>query len=103
MEITNKQVYKKLEEIHKDIKLLQRAESEMLQDELKIMASESQLLKTLDKQVPLQFTSIVDWKRYIWDTCEFRKPLEKTREIDFICGKTGTKCRYADCFRNKVK
>jgi hypothetical protein len=103
MEITNKQVYKKLEEIHKDIKLLQRAESEVLQDELKIMASEGELMTTLSKQVPLQFTSIVDWKRYIWDNCEFRKPLEKSKEIDFICGRTANKCRYADCFRNKVK
>jgi len=103
MKITNDTIYKKLSQIHKDIQALKEEESEVLKEEAKIVIEEGKLMKILDKEVDLQFESIIDWKNYIWDACPYKKPIEKNKEIDFICKKTGNKCRFGDCFRNKLK
>ncbi len=103
MKITNAHIYKKLDQIQKALNRIQEEESEVLKEETKIVMEETQLLKLLDKNVDLQFESIIDWKNFIWDSCPYKKPIEKSKEIDFYCKKTGNKCRFADCFRNKKK
>jgi hypothetical protein len=101
MKITNEQIYKKLERIDKVLAVLNREEIAVLKAEKKIKMEEGALLKILNKNISLQFDNIIDWKRYIWDNCPYRKSHEKGKEIDFFCKKTSNKCRYADCFRNR--
>jgi hypothetical protein len=110
MAISNDQVYKMLEKIQQDINLLRKEETEVLKEETqvlkeegKIVMKEGKLMGLLNKKVNLQFDNIIDWKHFIWDTCEYKRPIEKNKEIDFICKKTGNKCRFQDCFRNKAK
>ena len=103
MKITNEQIYEKLEKIQKEVSRLKQEESEVLKEEAQIAVEESKLMKLLDKDVDLQFSNIIDWKNYIWDSCPYRKSIEKNKEIDFLCKKTGNKCRFQDCFRNKKK
>jgi regulator of replication initiation timing len=103
MKITNETIYKRLNQIYADIKILKNEETELLKEETKIELEEGKLMKLLDKEVDLQFDNIIEWKNYIWDTCPYKKALEKNKEIDFICKKTGNKCRFQDCFRNKKK
>ena len=103
MKITNEQIYRKLGQLQKDLKKLKEEETEVLKEETQIVMEEDKLMKLLDKSVDLQFDSIVEWKTYVWDTCPYKKPIEKNKEIDFLCKKTGNKCRFSDCFRNKKK
>ena len=105
MKVTNETLYKKLQQIHKDIKELKNEEtdynSRIIQEESKIIIEEAKLIKLLDKDIHVQFENIIDWKNYIWDNCPFRQALEKNKEIDFFCKKTQNKCRFDDCFRNR--
>jgi hypothetical protein len=103
MAISNDEIYKMLEKIQKDIRVLNKEESEVLREESKIVLEEGKLMGLLNKKVNLQFDNIIDWKHFIWDICEYKKPIEKNKEIDFICKKTGNKCRFQDCFRNRAK
>lgn len=107
MAVTNDKIYRKLQQMHKEIKELKDEESvfnnRIINEESKIMVEEAKLIKLLDKDINLQFENIIDWKNYIWDTCPYRKAIEKNKEIDFICKKTHNKCRFDDCFRNRRK
>jgi hypothetical protein len=103
MAISNDKIYKMLDKIQRDLRILKKEETEVLKEESKIVMEEGKLLGLLNKNVSLQFSNIIDWKHYVWDTCEYKRPVEKNKEIDFICRKTGNKCRYQDCFRNRAK
>ncbi len=101
MPVTNDQIYKKLESIEKSIDALKAEEKEVLKEESHIVMEESKLLGLLNNKVELQFENIIEWKSYVWDSCEYKKSAEKNNKIDFICKKTGNKCRFLDCFRNR--
>jgi hypothetical protein len=101
MAVTLKDIYVKLEQMERAIKFLVLEETEALTQEKSIKMGENQVLSLLNKQVSLLFDNIVDWKKYIWDNCPFRKTNEGGKTIDFVCMKTKNKCRYTDCFRNR--
>jgi len=102
MPITNQDIYKKLEQIEKSINILAQEESEQLVEEKRIKFEEGKVMGILNKKVALQFDNIIDWKRFVWDSCPYRKTHEKEKMVDFICKKTSNKCRFQDCFRNRL-
>jgi len=103
MAISNEDIYKKLDDIHKLIITLKKEEEQVIQEEHKIEMEEEKLIDILGKEVNRQFDNIMDWKNYIWEACEYKKSVVKADKIDFICKKTGKTCRFIDCFKNKVE
>lgn len=103
MEINNEQIYAKLEEIHKLLKLVQKEEEQIMEEEFKVEIEEEKLMNILGKEINREFDNLLDWRNYVWESCEFKKANSDDQKIDFICKKTNKSCRFEDCFKNKVK
>ncbi len=102
MTISNEEIYKKLEEIHKSVNELKTEEEQVITGEHRIEMEEEKLMELLGKQVNREFDNIMDWKRYIWENCGYKKSVIKDNKIEFVCKKTNKSCRFIDCFKNKV-
>ena len=103
MTISNEEIYKKLEEIHRAVNELKNEEEQVIAEEHMIEIEEKKLMELLGKQVNREFDNIMDWKRYIWEKCEYKKSVIKDNKIEFLCKKTSKSCRFIDCFKNKVE
>lgn len=102
MEITNEELYKKLEEIHKVMLELKKDEEIVIAEEHKIEMEEEKVIELLGRKINKEFDNISDWKRYVWENCEYKRSKTEKNIIDFKCQKTGTVCRFIDCFKNKL-
>ncbi len=49
----------------------------------------------------LNFIHIDDWKKYIWDSCKYRRAREIKDLVVHICDKTNKYCHFVDCPKNK--
>lgn len=103
MEISNEELYKKLEEIHELLRVVQKEEEEIMREEFKVEVEEEKLIELLGKNINREFDNLLDWRNYIWESCEFKKPKMEDKVIDFLCKKTGKSCRFEDCFKNRVE
>jgi len=97
MAVTNQDIMDKLNHIEQLIVKVSQQEDEELVEEKKIEADEERELKELDETVNLEFNNPEDWRRYIWDTCPFKKEQSKKGEIDFFCKKQNGACRFEGC------
>ncbi|MFH1399395.1 MAG: hypothetical protein ABIG95_04775 [Candidatus Woesearchaeota archaeon] len=102
MEVSNEMIYKKLDEILGALRELKSEEDQLVHEKEKIELEEKKAVELLGQGVSKQFTNILEWKRYIWENCEYKKPMVEEEKIDFICKKTGKSCRFIDCFKNKA-
>ena len=103
MAISNEDIYQKLEKMHLLLKLVQKEEGQIVQEEFKVEIEEEKLMEILGNEANKKFNNILDWKNYVWENCEFKKTTMKQNRIDFICNKTGKSCRFVDCFKNKIE
>jgi hypothetical protein len=63
-----------------------------------IESAEKQIESLIKKRVVRRnFTDISEWKRYVWDTCTYKKDRDVNKEIFYLCEKTGKECRFAIC------
>lgn len=104
--ITNEQLYKKLIEVEKVLKLLSSQEKNLELGEHKLQEAEREELELLrrlqGKDIKRRFDNPLQWKQGIWNTCPDKKTIQTRKTIDFECSKTGKSCRFVDCYRNKV-
>ncbi len=100
--VSNEQIYEKLLKVESVLNDLKREEDLMISDAEKIEMDEKKLLEILSSDLNKKFQNILDWKKYVWDSCEYRKSSGNDKIIDFECAKTGKPCRFSDCPRNIV-
>ncbi len=106
-EITNDQLYVELLKIKKLLHQsldLQR-ELTAIEEEIKIFEGkqaedESRIAEAVRKK---KFSTIVDWKRAIWDNCSAKKEHVGQASISFYCALTKGMCMYENCPKNMVE
>jgi len=87
MEVTNEQLMEKLDKIESMLSTISKEEEKEL--------------KELDETVNLEFNNIEDWRKYIWDSCPFKKEKSEGEEMDFFCKKQDAPCKFDGCPLNK--
>ena len=85
MSTTNEDLLQKLEEIKQMIQEMKQEEELVFEGIQKFEVDEQKLIELLGRHAKKRFDNIVSWKRFVWDTCEYRKPIPKETEIDFHC------------------
>ena len=97
------------EEIIKKHEQIIEAEEESIRREEKRIKKEEDLIEkkveSVDKKIDhmrRKLYDLIDWKKLIWEVCEFKKELTRDKEVDFVCQKTNMICRYEDCPRNQL-
>ncbi len=102
MEITNNQIYEKLEKITAILEELKQEEEEVIRKEEEIEMEEEKLLELLGKKVNRKCHSVLEWTKEIWQYCRYRKHHTTEKTLDFKCKKTGNTCRFVDCPLNRL-
>lgn len=88
MPVTNEEIMAKLDRIEK-----------LVQD---VSKEEETELKELDESnLNLEFNNAEDWRKYIWESCPFKKERSEGDEIDFFCKKQDAPCRFEGCPLNR--
>jgi hypothetical protein len=98
MPVTNDDIMRKLDKIEAMLNNISKQEDQELAEEKKIEEDEEKELSEISESaINLEFANIEDWRRYIWDTCPFRKEQSKKGEVDFFCKKQNAPCRFDGC------
>jgi hypothetical protein len=107
MEITNEQIYieilklKKL--LHQSLDLQRELVS--IEEEIKLFEGKQaeEELKIANAVKRKKFSSIIDWKRAIWDHCPSKREHIGQATITFQCDLTKGTCMYENCPKNFVE
>lgn len=107
MEITNEKIYLELLKIKKLLHQsldLQR-EIEAIEEEIKMfegrqVEEEERLANAVKKK---KFSTIMDWKRAIWDNCPAKKENVSATTISFYCDIAKGPCRFENCPKNVLE
>ncbi|MBU0532538.1 hypothetical protein KKB44_03525, partial [Candidatus Micrarchaeota archaeon] len=71
---------------------------EMFSEEQKIESEEESELKTIrDSNLVLEYSSPDEWRKYIWEDCQYKEEKSEGSEIDFWCRKQKSPCRFEGC------
>jgi hypothetical protein len=95
MSVSNEEIMRKLDKIESML-------TKVLEEEDVVIENEEKELKTIrDSNLNLEFTSIENWREYIWNDCEFKVEKVNGDEVDFWCKKTKSWCRFEGCPLNQ--
>ena len=96
--MSEKEIMDKLESIEKKVDYIEELEEKQLEEEDKIEKEEEAELKELaEANVKLQFDTVEEWQRYIWQDCVHKKEVKESAEVDFFCEKRKGPCKFEGC------
>lgn len=97
-------LYKILNEekfIEKEERLIKKEEELIKTVELKIEAKEEEIEKLIkNKIVTRKYKDIMDWKKSLWDMCDFKTLIDKADKTEFFCEKLNKNCNFSTCPKN---
>lgn len=113
---TNEEIIEKVQEIEKkldklshevaDAEAQEEAEFDKIEKMIDSIGSDINLkTKSVKKTMALdekniEFTSVQDWQRYIWDNCQFKQERTDGSVVEFYCTRRKGRCRYEGCPEN---
>ncbi|MBD3204683.1 hypothetical protein GF327_10410 [Candidatus Woesearchaeota archaeon] len=92
-----------LKEILREEKEIKKEEEIIKDVENKIEKKENQIEELINKKiVSRKYNDILDWKKYVWDGCEYKVKKEANKEINFVCKKLKKICNFTSCPLNFI-
>ncbi len=88
MPVTNEELMEKLDRIESMLSTITKEE-------------EKELNELDESGINLEFSDPEEWRKYIWESCPFKKERSGGEEIDFFCKKQDKPCRFEGCPLNK--
>ena len=108
--LTNEErlLLREAQSIKREEAAIEREEGRIEDEEKAILDKENQirttgdaLLGMLGEHMPRKFENILEWKKYIWEGCSYKKSSVSDKTIDYSCTKLGGRCRFEPCPMNR--